>query len=416
MCKYSRQFSIYKLLWIDPLGISDGYKKLCYNELLCQLGLNIMYKIDFEQACPTDMNHFSDSETLLALQQIEAYVNTAAAEEIQKSSCLNWLIDILTKALSNKNTEIYSKCEAIVLALANRDFAVLAKLFTQPLPESNEPNLLYKWFHAFYSLTFNDENINFIHQMVEMLSQLLHHPDASLLADGFINPIKEGDGRSGKNALIIASQALLQATIEPWSEKYTSLMAQFIANIFTVSPAQMNLAAITPIQNGALEGKTVVYFLASSLKDAAKFNQQSEAVSLICSILSGIGRSYPNELTGIVATEIAKGPYHGHLLLHITLLALIHAAYVDGNTKGVANIANFLQLLVDNGKNNDLYLAFQAPILYGVNANLTGVKLLDRAIELCKYSKIPSEMLNDIQNKILFLKPDNMNETTLPLQ
>ena len=341
----------------------------------------------------------SSDELNALMKQIKIHLQEASSQTLQQSSVLYWLSYGLYCAVSKKEPGIVQQASEIISNFIQKDPIIFMSLLKQTIPGGKFKGLtpLYLWVNNFHLATFNPDNFPYIKAMNLIFTQLLTEPFRESFSAGLMEQVTTEVDAKGKTPLFVLSQALLQATTEPYNEDCPLLIAHLLKEMLVSCPV-LGLAASKPILEGGLIHKSVVYMLACALRAATRTSH--DAVAMICELLDRIHAQYPVECDQILSSDVGEGNYKGYHPLHIILTALVSAAYLDNNVKDVTKIADLIKHVVDSSENAIHLQAMQAPITSGVNLNQTGFMLLERARYLAERSNIPTEIFDAVCQRI----------------
>lgn len=336
------------------------------------------------------------------VSRIQEYLDTTtAADKLMNSNHIYWLTEALSFAVKKTNTDLVHRIGRIMYKLALDDPNELLLALSHPIQTGRFKGQsgFFVWCEALYTATHDDQNTPAVITINFILSYLLDNTtlDASLL---LVSGCKAG-GETGKNALLVLSEALVQSASQPSNQSTTALIANLFVNCLSKNTAITERSLIEEILEGSFKSKTVVYMLARSLLDTAKDNDHVAGV--VCSILTSVINTQNSlDVTKALFRVLDTGPYVGMCTFDILLISLRSAAYISENDAVIDSIVSILQQLLVVSPNETL-LAFTMEINHSLAYKKNGVELLAKAFIIALKHGISTTALDNLLTYIVSL-------------
>lgn len=350
------------------------------------------------------MERLSTEEAELLLTQIINNMSLPPASWNVKSLmyCLN---DLLYYAVSIEDNFLLDKVCSLTVELLQANPKHFLTEFGKPIEEGKfkGKNSAYFWLDQLYSAVFIAQNEHPVRDIHYVLISVLKK-DGDKFSRFLMSPI-EGEGSyAGTNGLLVLSRILSHVT-QP-SYRYVSrfLMADFLRDCFMSSPDVIGKGLCEEITNGSFKGKSSLYMLVDSLKNAAVDDPQ--IVDIICDIILNINQRNSVSLIETLGKINQSGPYKGKSSLHTILTTLVSSAYLKDNPEIAEHLVNMLLKLWNTEKNqNRLGALLTRPI---ENNGQNGVMLLVRALTTMIDNHMDSALLVDLLEGVIEANPDEL--------
>lgn len=156
------------------------------------------------------------------------------------------------------------------------------------------------------------------------------------------------------------------------------LIANLLRSFVKKSPLILSTSLTREIIHGSFKGKSGVYVLVGAIKNAVEY--QPKLIQIVGDILIDVNNVLPKELSDALCKTHERGPYKGKNTLHIILVSLISAAYLNKNLEAVSVLMHIVHQVWKSNTDGKVTLALLHPIETGEHANINGVMMIVRAM------------------------------------
>ncbi|OGT47446.1 MAG: hypothetical protein A3E83_01745 [Gammaproteobacteria bacterium RIFCSPHIGHO2_12_FULL_41_20] len=348
----------------------------------------------------------SEERLITLVTQLSEYIHSHSIDDIKRGSAIYWLTYALHYSVSRMQTEVVEQIISIAYALAKKDPDAFCDLLSQPFQggDFHGQSAFFVWMDELYSSVLDEKSHPNIVSLNFIFSYLLDHV-ASAVALALAKNHVEGSA-AGKSGLLLIILTLLQAASIPYNQAVTQLMAELLLKCMTKAPNIINRALTQEIMQGPFGGKSIIYFLVSVLRELVRDKYNESAVNIVSNILLNVMQkgdrdSLARSLFGIVG----EGPYAGCHPLHIVLMSLVSAAYVNNNDIVFKQVIMVLQQLY-NIFSNEMLLALTKEITHGKHMGKNGAMMLIRAFIAGLDHKLDVTPLADGLSKLIDANPE----------
>lgn len=324
------------------------------------------------------------AELVAFISQLYNYVDEESLDKLQKSNFFYWLTYALYCAVKSLDTEVIKLISALTIKILNQDSRALEVMFQQSYSSGafEGQSLFYAWMNNYYSLVFSTkkdpDSLLALNSLFKKLLDTEEFEFCSML-------VKENEGKGieeGKNPLLALLRALLQSVTLINNRVETSRIATLFQQCIQKEPEIMAEALTKEFTRSLFKGKSNLYVVFSALLQAGAHD--SDLVTIIQTELLQVFDTNPQTFLRDLYKVIALGPYKGLSSLHLILLTLVEAAYIDDNSAALTQLMTIISRL-------DSYHAKEAagmsdlvllePITTGAYNGLNGMMFLTRALK-----------------------------------
>ncbi|WP_392536360.1 hypothetical protein [Legionella sp. 227] len=287
-----------------------------------------------------------------------------------------WLTYALQCAVNTYDAEAAQQICSFFYQL-EKDSNSLMLIFEQTLSGTFAgQTVAYAWMDNLFSATYDPRNTSVVIAINYIFSQLLAEKGDEF-SDLVTKNIKEGSEK-GKNAILVLARALANVAEVSESQPTAELIANLLRSFVKKSPLILSTSLTQEISYGSFKGKSGVYVLVGAIKNAVE--NQPKVTPMIGDILIDLNGILPKELSDALCKTHEQGPYKGKNALHIILLSLISAAYLNKNSEAVSVLMHVVHQVWKSNTDGKVTLSLLHPIETGEHADINGVMMLVRAM------------------------------------
>ncbi|CAM2979794.1 Uncharacterised protein [Legionella steigerwaltii] len=331
-------------------------------------------------------NYQGDKSPVLSKDDLEWLItqlshfikNVPNSSDLMQSNFHYWLTYALQCAVNTYDVGAAQQICSLLYQLDNdEDQDRLISIFEQPLGgKFAGQTVAYAWMDNLFSATYDPRNTPAVIAINYIFSHLLEKK-GDILSDVVTKNIEEGSEK-GKNAILLLARAFANAAAVPGNQNTAELIAELLKAFIKKSPVALSMSLTQEIAYGSFKGKSGVYVLACAIKDAGENN--SQLIKLISNILLDVNNILPKDLINALCKAHELGPHKGKNALHIILISLVSAAYINQNSEVVSDLIRIVHQVWKSNSNDQINLALSQTINTGEHANLNGIMMIVRAL------------------------------------
>lgn len=317
-----------------------------------------------------------DLEWLIA--QLNDFITETPVGTIAESNFGYWLTYALQCATNMYDEKAAQQICALLYKLYDDENPeALVSILSQTLGGAFEgQTVAYAWMDNLFTATFDSRNNSVLVAISYIFNQLLEKTGDELSSIMAKN-VEEGSEK-GKNAILVLVRALANATTISDNQPTAELIAELLRGFLKKSPGIISAALTEEITYGSFKGKSSIYVLVGVIKNAVIDNPK--VVQILSRILIDVSKGCPAGLVDSLCKIHELGPYKGMHALHIILISLVSAAYIDKNSETLSNLIDVLSQIWESNSDGKINSALMQTIHTGEHADLNGIMMIVRAL------------------------------------
>ncbi|KTD40155.1 hypothetical protein [Legionella parisiensis] len=310
--------------------------------------------------------------------QLNDFITETPVGTIAESNFGYWLTYALQTAMNTYDEKAAQHICALLYKLyQDGNPAVLVSILSQTLGGAFEgQTVAYAWMDSLFTATFDSRNNSVLVAINYIFSQLLANAGDEL--SSIMAKNVEKGSEKGKNAILVLVRALANATTISDNQPTAELIAELLSSFIKKSPRIISAALTKEITYGSFKGKSSTYVLVGAIKNAVVDNPK--VVQILSRILIDVSKISPAELVDSLCKTHELGPYKGLHTLHIILISLVSAAYINHNSDALSNLIDALYQIWESNSDGKINSALMQTIHTGVHADLNGIMMIVRAL------------------------------------
>ncbi|MCW8408357.1 hypothetical protein OQJ13_05165 [Legionella sp. PATHC035] len=295
---------------------------------------------------------------------------------LMQSNFSYWITYALQCAVNTYDAEAAQQICTLFYQLS-QDSSSLILIFEQTLGgKFAGQTVAYAWMDQLFSATYDPRNTSVVIAINYIFSQLLAQKGDGF-SDVVTKNITEGSEK-GKNAILVLARALANSAEASENQHTAELIANLLRSFVKKSPFILGISLTEEITHGSFKGKSGVYVLVGAIRQAVEY--QPHLIPIVGDILIDVIDVVPNELSKALCKTHEQGPYKGKNTLHIILVSLVSAAYLNKNLESVSVLMHVVHKVWKSNTDGKVTSALLHSIETGEDANINGVMMIVRAM------------------------------------
>lgn len=358
--------------------------------------------IPFDQYPGAKTPKLSMADLNWLIAELNDFITKIPSGTIVESNFGYWLTYALQWATNLYDEKAVQQICALLYKLYDGENPeILVSILSQTLEGAFEgQTVAYAWMDNLFTATFDSRGNSVVVAINYIFSQLLEKT-----GDEFsfvIAKNMEKGSEKGKNAILVLTRALANATAIPDNQPTAELIAELLRSFVKKSPGIISAALTEEISYGSFKGKSSIYVLAGVVKNAVV--DDSKVVQILSRVLMDVNKICPADLVDSLCKIHEIGPYKGKHALHIILISLVSAAYINKNSEVLSDLIDAVHQIWKSDAQGKVNSALMQTIHVGEHADLNGIMMIVRALTAAIDHQLQVEPIIEFLND--FIKSD----------